>query len=133
MLTQTNTPVVADNSTFGGPSATQAAAGNAVVAAPVTPPAIDVSKIGTVPTFNLPPAPTDTSSANASTLGSIPTIASITDQANTLTPAEQTNKTLNDKLVGLADQEAGKTIATTNAQNSAGVSCGFLQSIPSSI
>lgn len=127
----TTTPAVANNAAFGGPNATQAAAANTalgVTAPPVTTAApvtstttIDASKIGTAPSITLPPAPTDGATGLTQTLTSIPTIASITAQENTLTPAEQTNKTMQDKLLSLSDQEAGKTMAQTAANNNQGI------------
>lgn len=124
MPTSTTTPVVADNFAFGGPNATQAAAGNAALGITPTDTAapIDASTLGSSPTpFQLPPAPSDNSSSNASTLSSIPSIASIVGQESTPTPAEATDQTLNSKLTALEGQDAQKTVATTTAENAAGL------------
>jgi hypothetical protein len=71
--------------------------------------------------FALPPAPSDGSAGLASTISSIPTIASIVGQENNPTPAEATNDKLNETLTAAEGQEAGKTTATTNAENAAGL------------
>jgi hypothetical protein len=84
-------------------------------------PAVDVSSLSGTTPFTLPLAPADTTPALTSTLGSIPTIQGIVNQENTLTPAEQTNKSLLDKSLSLSDQEAGKTAAQTAANTAAGL------------
>jgi hypothetical protein len=87
-----------------------------------TSPSIDVSSL-TNPTspFSLPSSPPDPSATLSGTLNSIPSIASIVGQENTQTPAEQTNKVLNDQLLTLSQQDAGKTQAQTTANNAAGL------------
>jgi hypothetical protein len=123
---QTNVPGSAGYNPTGGPP---------ILPTTDTTAPIDASTLGSSPTsFTLPPPPPDGTSTNASTLGSIPpvsgtstntgsipTASSIVSQEGVETPAEITNDKLNANLTTLEGQDAGKTVATTNAENAAGL------------
>jgi hypothetical protein len=111
MPTQTKPQPIVDNSLFGGPNATQAAAGNAALASP----AIDVSTIGTTPTFNLPTAPTPA----AYDISSLPSIDSLLNPAPTTTETQQTD--LQGKLLADTKTLGTKTAAQSAAESAAGL------------
>src|SRR6266478_1906689 len=76
---------------------------------------IDVSKIGTVPAFNLPPTPTPT----AYDIGSLPTVSSLLNPAPTPLNTQQTD--LQGKLLADTKTLGTKTAAQSTAETAAGL------------
>lgn len=114
MITDPTKPAVVDNTAFGGPNVTQAAAGNTALG--ITPSApIDVSKLGTASPFTLPPAPVPT----PYDLGSLPDISSLLNPAPTATETAQTG--LQDKLLTDTKTIGGKPAAQITAEANAGL------------